>query len=94
MGSGYVMRNYSKKHAQALARSKSYHRQESRKKKKEPQVQNNDNDNDNEIAFPQNGIAFPQTSSSANQLNGGRLREGLYDIDRRQRRQKGQQNAT
>lgn len=88
------MGNYSKKHEQALARSKSYHRQESRKKKKEPQVQNNDNDNDNEIAFPQNGIAFPQTSSSANQLNGGRLREGLYDIDRRQRRQKGQQNAT
>lgn len=86
MGSGYVMGNYSKKHAQALAMSKSYHRQESRKKKKEPQVQNNDNDNDNEIAFPQNGIAFPQTSSSANQLNGGRLREGLYDIDRRQRR--------
>ena len=40
----------------------------------------------NEIAFPQNGIAFPQTSPSANQLNGGRLREGLYDIDRRQRR--------
>ena len=90
------MGNYSKKHAQALARSKSYHRQESRKKKKEPQVQNNDNDNDNdnEIAFPQNGTAFQQTSSSANQLNGGRLREGLYDIDRRQRRQKGQQNAT
>ena len=86
LGSGYVMGNYSKKHAQELARSKSYHRQESRKKKKEPQVQNNDNDNDNEIAFPQNGIAFPQTSSSANQLNGGRLREGLYDIDRRQRR--------
>lgn len=88
LGSGYVMRNYSKKHAQALVRSKSYHRQESRKKKKEPQVQSNDNDNDNDnkIAFPQNGIAFPQTSPSANRLNGGRLREGLYDIDRRQGR--------
>lgn len=88
LGSGYVMRNYSKEHAQALARSKSYHRQESRKKKKEPQVQSNDNDNDNDnkIAFPQNGIAFPQTSPSANRLNGGRLREGLYDIDRRQGR--------